>query len=109
MTQAGPPLAKLRFLPGFEDPFNVWQKCVKIQEKWEKTLSFEAKYAKGMKEFKDKMAVKLIWFSNLLEDTLPKGISMDDVENALSNTKVSLCQEKGLPLSNYKGGEILTL
>ena len=90
MTQAGPPLAKLRFLPGFEDPFNVWQKCVKIQEKWEKTLSSEAKYAEGMKEFKDNMEVELIWSSNFLEDTLPKGISRNDVENAWRN-KVSLC------------------
>jgi len=57
---------------------------MKIQASWDRSLSIEEKYAKRMKEFKDKMTVQFIWTTNVLEETLPDGVGMTDVENALS-------------------------
>lgn len=81
---ARPSLAKLPFLPKVEEPTDVWKKCVTVLDKWEKKLSFEGKYAKDMEEFRTKMVVKTIFISNVLEDTIPKEVSMNTAEEALT-------------------------
>ena len=35
-----PSMAELRFLPNIKKPAEIWQKCVKAQDDWEKRLSF---------------------------------------------------------------------
>ena len=80
---AQPSLVKLPFLSSSEEPSGVWQKCKVVQDKW-KTKAFRGKYAKCMEEFRIMMVVNSICRSNVLEDTLPKEVSVADAEDALS-------------------------
>ena len=84
MAKTAPALAKLRFLPSFEDPLSVWRKCVGVQEEWEEMQSSADELVKWMEEFNRKMVVKSIWTTNVLEDTLPEGAKEDLAKSALS-------------------------
>ena len=84
MTLSGPTLAELRFLPNFKKPSEIWKKCVKAQEDWEVQLSSLEKEAEQMKKYEKKMTVELIWLTNALEDTLPKGLSKKKVDEILT-------------------------
>ena len=83
---AQPSLAKLRFIPQFEEPSTAWRTCRTTQDKWESELSkhFEDNYALEMEEFRTKMVVRTIWTTNVLEDTLPKDISRTFAEEELT-------------------------
>ena len=83
LALSGPSLAKLHFLPNVKEPSEIWKKCVKAQEDWGKQQPIQEKKAKQMEEFKKKMAVQLVWQTNTLEDTLPKGLNKTKVEEAL--------------------------
>ena len=95
MSQAGPSLAKLHFLPNVREPSTIWKKCVEVQKLWEKRQSKEVEQ---MGKFKKKMAVELVWQTNTLEDTLPKGLNKTEVEEVLSqaydHTDSVLCTDK---------------
>lgn len=95
MSQATPSLAKLHFLPNVKEPLTIWKKCIEIQELWGKQQSKEAEQ---MGKFKKKMAVELVWQTNTLEDTLPKGLNKAEVEEVLSqaydHTDGVLCADK---------------
>ena len=84
MELSGPSLAKLCFLPNVKDPEEIWQKCVKAQEDWEKQVSLMKNKAERMKEYQKKMTVELVWLSNTLEDTLPKGLNKKKADEILT-------------------------
>ena len=84
MALSGPSLVELRFLPNAKTPSEVWRKCVKAQEDWETRLSSNEKEAEQMKVYERKMTVELIWLTNTLEDTLPKGLSKQKVDEVLT-------------------------
>ena len=84
MELSGPSLAKLHFLPSAKEPEELWQKCVKAQEDWEKQLSFQDNQIEQMKEYEKKMTVELVWLTNVLEDTLPKGLNKKKVNEILT-------------------------
>ena len=79
-----PSLTKLRFLPNVQEPEELWKKCVKAQESWDKQLSQVQKNVERMKEYKKKKTVELIWLTNFLEDTLPKGLSKQRADEILT-------------------------
>ena len=81
---SGPSMVKLHFLPNVKEPSNIWKKCVEAQELWEKQHSILEKEAEQMRVFKKKMVVELVWQTNTLEDTLPKGLNKRKVEEVLS-------------------------
>ena len=79
-----PSLTKLRFLPNVQEPEELWKKCVKAQESWDKQLSQVQKNVERMKEYKKKKTIELIWLTNFLEDTLPKGLSKQRADEILT-------------------------
>ena len=83
-TPSGPSMAELRFIPNVKKPTELWQKCVKAQDEWEKQLSFVDQKVERMKEYKKKMTVELVWLTNALEDTLPKGLSKKKADEILT-------------------------
>ena len=84
MELSGPSLAKLHFLPSAKEPEELWQNCVKAQEDWEKQLSFQENHIEQMKEYEKKMTVELVWLTNVLEDTLPKGLNKKKADEILT-------------------------
>ncbi len=92
MTTA-PSLAKLRFLPGFEDPLDVWGKCQTALKEWPK-LSCEL-----LDEFNKKAVVKSIWTANVLEDTLPKGTERNRSEEVLSKAYEDTYEDTNVKVS----------
>ena len=84
MELSGPSLVKLCFLPHVKEPKEIWQKCVKAQEDWEKQLSLMTNEAERMKEYEKKKTIELVWLSNTLEDTLPKGLNKMKAEEILT-------------------------
>ncbi len=103
-SRCAPSLAKLRFLPGFEDPSGVWDKCLTAQEKWNQTLSCEEKYIKLVEEFNKKAVVKSIWTINVLEDTLPNGARKNRSEEVLSKAYEDTDVMVSPLFNNYAGG-----
>ena len=93
-----PRLTELRFLPNFKNPSETWRKCVEAQEDWEKQHSTSEKAAQRMIEYSKKMAIELIWLTNILEDTLPKGLSRIKVDKVLTQAydDTSKADEPGL-------------
>ena len=78
-----PPLVELRFLPSTRKPSEIWRKCLNNQERWGE-LSSSEKEAERMKAYEKKMTVELVWLTNELEDTLPKGLSKSKVSEVLT-------------------------
>jgi hypothetical protein len=103
MELSAPSLVKLCFLPDIKEPKEIWQKCVKAQEDWEKQLSAVTNKAERMKEYKKKMTVELIWLSNTLEDTLPKGLIKEKAEEILTQA-YDIIMVDDLPLVNTEPG-----
>ena len=81
MSLTGPSLAKLHFLPNVQEPSKVWKKCIEAQELWE-TQKFLG--SEQMGQFKKKMAIELVWQTNTLEDTLPKGLNKTKIKDTLN-------------------------
>lgn len=79
-----PSMVELRFLPNIKKPAEIWQKCVRAQDDWEKRLSFVDCEVERMKEFNKKMTLELVWLTNVLEDTLPKGLSKKKADEILT-------------------------
>ena len=79
-----PSLVALRFLPNSEKPSAVWEKCMKAQDNWVKERSRLEEEAERMKAYEEKMTVELIWLTNELEDTLPKGLSKSKASEVLT-------------------------
>lgn len=81
-----PSMVKLHFLPDHEDPLEIWKKCIKAQEDWKKKClpTLEGK-AHQLSQYKKEMAIQLVWLTNVLEDTLPKGLSKKKIEIILSD------------------------
>lgn len=82
-TSLGPSLAELHFLPNTKKPFETWKSCVKAQEDWEKQFSFHEKQVTQMKEYGKKKTVQLVWLTNKLENTLPRGLNKEKVDEVL--------------------------
>ena len=73
-----PNLVRLPFL-STENLTNVWRDCTKRLEDWrEGRLSLELEEQK-----KHQMAIKLIWETNVLEDTIPSNILLEKVASVL--------------------------
>ena len=83
-TPPGPSMKELCFLPNVKKPTELWQKCVKAQDDWERQLSFVDQKVERMKEYEKKMTVELVWLTNALEDTLPKGLSKKKADEVLT-------------------------
>lgn len=81
---SGPSMAQLRFLPNVNKPTEIWQKCMNAQDEWEKNLSLAEQKVERMKEYEKKMTIELVWLTNTLEDTLPKGLSKEKADEALT-------------------------
>ena len=83
-----PSLAKLHFLHDGIEPIETWKKCIEAQKDWEtKCLppSEKEAYMYQISRYTKKMAIQLVWLTNMLEDTLPKGLSKKKVESILSD------------------------
>ena len=79
-------MAKLYFVSDGKEPVKVWGECKKAQEEWTKwSKENEVKDEKLWNALKD-LAVKFIFVSNKLEDTLPKGTDKTKVKQLLSET-----------------------
>ena len=57
---------------------------MKAQEDWEKQLDSNEKEAERMRIYRRKMSVELVWLTNTLEDTLPKGLSKGKADEVLT-------------------------
>ena len=90
---SAPSLAKLRFLPSVQEPEELWKKCVKTQEDWDKQLSRVEEKVERMKEYEKKKAVELVWLTNALEDTLPKGLSKQRADEILTQAYDTVLQQ----------------
>ena len=81
-----PSMEKLRFLPDDKEPVEIWKKCIKAQKDWEKKrLPTSEREAQQLSQYRKEMAIQLVWLTNLLEDTLPKGLSKKKIETMLSD------------------------
>lgn len=70
MEESTPQLAKLYFVSDGKEPMKIWGECKEAQKDWSKETEEEAE---RIKIFLKEQAVKVIWLSNKLEDTLPQG------------------------------------
>lgn len=75
---SSPNLARLPFLTT-DNLTDIWRECTKRLEEWkEGRLALELEEQK-----KRRMAIKLIWETNVLEDTMPSNISWQEVASVL--------------------------
>ena len=81
-----PSMEKLCFIPDDKEPIEIWKKCIQDQRDWEeKHLSTSEREAHQLSQYRKEMAIQLVWLTNLLEDTLPKGLSKKKIETILSD------------------------
>ena len=86
VTQKAPSLVRLSFLGSEEDdPAVTWKNCVQKLYEWKNGLS--AKYSPEiLKKYNGEMAARLVWETNLHEDTIPRGLSQSETEHLLTKT-----------------------
>ena len=84
VSPALPPLIKLSFLD--EDPSVLWQNCTQHLKEWKRSSSSTAGQTTSemVNKCSTNMLAKLIWQSNLLEDTIPKDLEEKETIAALT-------------------------
>lgn len=82
--QKAPSLVRLNFLSSAEDePAKLWKNCVQKLYEWKNGLSADYSPEK-LKKYNGEMAARLVWETNLLEDTIPRGLSRPVTESVLT-------------------------
>ena len=82
--QKAPLLVRLYFLSSEEDdPAVVWKNCVQKLYEWKNGLSANCS-PEILKKYNEKMAARLVWETNLHEDTIPRGLSQPETESVLT-------------------------
>lgn len=66
------------------DPGDLWRRCIEFQERWRKESPSSEKMRRCMDDFKRQRAISLVWMSNKLEGTLPKGATELETHRLLS-------------------------
>ena len=90
-----PHLVHLPFID--EDPKEIWEICLERQTSWK--LISEGKARRYMDTFRREKALNLVWHSNKLEGTLPRGISQGDT-HAILKRMYSESNATELPQNN---------
>ena len=81
--QKAPSLVRLYFLSSEEDdPAVEWKNCVQKLYEWKNGLSANCS-PEILKKYNEKMAARLVWETNLHEDTIPRGLSQPETESVL--------------------------
>ncbi|XP_011409417.1 PREDICTED: uncharacterized protein LOC105316290, partial [Amphimedon queenslandica] len=78
-----PTLVRLYFLKESDNPQTEWEKCKTNLEKWKEGTLVDTPPLQTLQDCQKRMVAKLIWRTNLLEDTLPGGVKEEETISIL--------------------------